>query len=388
MLGMSNCIVLDSGRHYLGGDMIYSNNYTDFKINFTINLCPDGCDEVYYNYISKLLFFNLFLLDAFPDMTTPEGFQNYVYYYIIQKFDFTKDYLYTVTYQKNLIYTENGILYNTGYQLNQFLTVKDVTVSTFRRTLNDKKSNVYINIILDRKENVYYRSYMKLDLLIANISAYSSLFYNVFLLICKFLNHKKLSLKLINKFFNQPSDWNKGKKCITGELVTKKIRIAKFKPQQESVSKLRDDLSENFREKIENYVERKKANKILHFSSIYRCCNSKINRFECGEKLLNYHIDIKYIIKRLSDLENLKALFLDKHQSNIFNLLQHNLYDMDLMESNVNQFLSDNFLENCINDQNLDKKLKSLSALLNSKKDINDKILKLFRILIDYKEDT
>jgi hypothetical protein len=313
MLGMSNCIVLDSGKHYLGGDMIYSNNYTDFKINFTLNLCPYGCDEEYYNYISKLLFFNLFLLDAYPDMTIPEGFQQYVYYYIIQNFDFTKDYLYTVTYQKNLIYTENGILYNTGYQLNQFLTVKDVTVSTFRRTLMNKKSNVYIKILLDRKENVYYRSYMKLDLLIANISAYSTIFYNIFLFICNFLNHKKLSLKLINKFFNSPSDWNKGKKFDTNDLITKKIRIVKYKPQQESVSKFRDEVSESFRDKIVKYVERKRTNKIRLFSPLYGCCHSKNKKFEYGEKLLNYHIDINYIIKRLSDLENLKALLLDKH---------------------------------------------------------------------------
>ncbi len=321
-------------------------------------------------------------------MNSQEGFQSFVYYYIIQNFDFTKDYLYTVTYQKNLIYTENGILYNTGYQLNQFLTVKDVTVSSFRRTLNDKKSNVYINIILDRKENVYYRSYMKLDLLIANISAYSSLFYNVFLLICKFLNHKKLSLKLINKFFNKSSEWNKVKIKSLDQLKSKKIRISKYKPQQESVSKFRDEVSEGYREKIVKYVELKKANKIQHQLPLYKFCFFKNNSFEYGDKLLNYQMDIKYIIKRFSDLENLKALFLDKHQLNIFNLLQPKLsIDNDLMKSNVNQFLSDNFLENCTDDQNLDKKLKSLSTLLNSKKDINDKILKLFRILIDYNEE-
>ena len=385
---MSNCIVLDSGKHYLGGDMIYSNNYSDFKINFTINLCPDGCDEVYYNYISKLLFFNLFLLDAYPDMTIPEGFQQYVYYYIIQNFDFTKDYLYTVTYQKNLIYTENGILYNTGYQLNQFLSIKDITVSNFGRIIRNKKSNVYIKILLDRKENVYYRSYMKLDLLIANISAYSTIFYNIFLFICNFLNHKKLSLKLINKFFNSPSDWNKGKINSSSELKSKKIRIVKYKPQQESVSKFRDEVSESFRDKIVKYVERKRANKIQHHLPLYRFCFFKNNRFEYGDRFLNYQMDIKYIIKRLSDLENLKALFLDKHQLNIFNLLQPKLsIDDELIEYNINQFLSDNFLENCTDDISLDKKLKSLSSVMNSKKDINDKILKLFKTLIDFNEE-
>jgi hypothetical protein len=58
------------------------------------------------------------------------------------------------------------------------------------------------------------------------------------------------------------------------------------------------------------------------------------------------------------------------------------------MESNVSQFFCDNFLENCQDDHNLTKKLKSLSILLNSKKDLNDKILKLFRVHLDLNEDT
>ena len=55
---------------------------------------------------------------------------------------------------------------------------------------------------MDRLENVYTRTYGKLDALFANISALCTVVGKILSLLDKFLNFNKLSIHLINKFFH------------------------------------------------------------------------------------------------------------------------------------------------------------------------------------------
>ena len=364
------CPVLsDDKNYYLGGDIIYSGIETFIKTNFTVSFCNKTCNSDYLDKLTKSqLYFNMLLLDSYSNMTIPEGLSKFVN---LQGFyvDFTKNYDILIVYQNNRLITDEGYFYATPINNTSFLQFKSYNQDLTKRSIVDGDINFSITIQMDRLENVYTRTYGKLDALFANISALCTVVGKILSLLDKFLNFNKLSIHLINKFFHlTEKKEDKNNHIYLTHILNNVGSPGKSKEINNSQKIIPQDLSLTqfiFKKNMMKEIESINNNRITsRFNTIF--CNSK--KLFIGNYLIRYYLDVSVILKKLFDLENIKYLLFSRKEEKVLKLFKNNIL-MDNFEFNYYQnFENDNFLHENINEEMTEKKFNSISKLLSLNK--------------------
>ena len=375
-------ILFDYKKYHLGGDLLYSANMSSIFMNFTVSLCNRTCDPDYLlNLKNSNLYLSMILLDTFPNMTNLES--GFSYFIRIFGFfvDFSKDYLITINYQNNRLTTDQGVFFPTPLKNKDFLNIKSITYISTKREKIDGDININVQINMEIMENLYQRNYMKFDALLANTRAYATIIYHIFFMISSLINYKKLNLKLINKFFhlidqkksNNYSDKIRNPINMTNhsqEYSTYHIRDRKFQCLH---------LQSLIKNKLDKEIYNNKMNKINWMNAFF--CDKK-KKFEIGEELLKFHLDIIVILKQLFDVEKMKKMIYDKDEHKILKLLQNRIV-LQEYDSNYNeQFKMDNFLVKIKSKENLENVAKKFSKLIISGKNqkLKTKILKNLKL--------
>ena len=381
-------ILLKDETYEIGGDFLYSGSQSFLITNFTFSLPNNTFNENNLDSLKRSIFFNMLFIDSYPNMTIPEGFSKFVNSYGLFV-DFTKDYQITIEYQNNRIITDQGFFYSTAKNNTPFFNIKSILSSSLNRDLVNGEINFYIFSYLNRNENVYTRTYQKLDALFANTRALIFIIYQIFSLINSFINYKKLDLELINLFFQ----FNEEKPFINED----KPFIKEFENQANShkLNLVNEDivtyhLKGRKLEALQSILKKKFKSEILikeqkrinsNFKDIF-CENKK--KFNLGEKLLLFHLDIRVILKQLFDLENMKGILFGKDELKVLKLIRDKIkmrdYDLNFKEN----FIKENFLfMNKNTDEKLDDIVKIVAKFIiqgNNNKKLEKKLLKNLNI--------
>ena len=142
----------------------------------------------------------------------------------------------------------------------------------------------------------------------------------------KVLNFPKKDFEDEQKLENIQSDWN----IINIEKKDESILNLfenKFKQKFEELKKYYDEFRFNFIEKLKmslGFVKNKEK-------------NIKNNNFIEGKQRLENYLDIEYIIERLKEVEKLKKVIFNKHQLQIFNLM-NKFHHAENLNNNTKKF--------------------------------------------------
>ena len=185
-----------------------------------------------------------------------------------------------------------------------------------------------------------------------------------------------MDLELINLFFNfnekkeyLNEDENQGNpsrlKLVHDDIITYHLEDPKLEGLQSILKNV-----------LKSEILTKEKNKIkTSFKDLF--CENK-RKFNIGEQLLKFHLDIKVILKQLLDLEKIKSLLYGKNELKVFKLLMNKIiFDPNFKEN----FMTENFLF-----QNKDDKLENVVEsfanfiLQRKNKKLEKKFLKNFKI--------
>ena len=362
-------ILFDNSTYFIGGDMIYSGINSFIITNFTVSFCNQKCNQDNItNFINNRYYFNMPLIDSYPNMTSSEGFAKFLNLYGFF-LDFTKDYVITINYQNNRITTDEGYFYATPKNNTSFFNIKSISQSMTNRLQVNGDINFYIFTNMDRNENVYLRTYQKLGSFVADTRALAYIIYQIFFFLNTIINYKKLEIKLINLLFGfnleKPiiNDSQNRRNSIKINLVNEEIVTYHLKGQK------LNSLQCILKKKFESEILRRENNKINHTCNDLFCENKK--KFDFGEELLKFHLDVKVVLKQFFDLEKMKSLLYNNDELKVLKLITEQ--DQSFKEN----FLRENFLFK--NEEKLDDITKSLAKFI-----LNGKNKKMKKNLLDY----
>ena len=352
--------LFNNSTYFIGGDTIYSGINSFIITNFSVSFCNHNCTKEDLTFFTNNnYFYNMLFIDSYPNMTSPQGFSKFLNSYGFSA-DFTKDYLITINYQNNRITTDEGYFYPTNKNNTPFFNLKSISHSTTNRAQVNGDINFYILTTMDRNENIYTRTYQKLDSLFANTRALTTIIYQIFYFLNTIINYKKFDLKLINLFFHandneEKESINEGN-SIKLNLVNEEVVAYHLKGKK--LEGLQSILKRKFESKI---IAREKNMINSSFKSLF-CENKK--KFDIGQELLKFHLDIRIVLKQLFDLEEMKSLLYENDELKVLKLI--NNCNPTFKEN----FFRDNFLSKNKNEK-LDKIVESFAKFIlhgNNKK--------------------
>jgi hypothetical protein len=320
--------------------------------------------------------------------------------------------------QMKLFLSESSLKSDNGFLFEEFETYETVT---FERVEYDDAilaaDNCYFSLELfsSRTKFAYYRKYVKLPTILANLGGLSSIIQISFSIAASFFSILKRNEHILNKIFD--FDLLDEKKVYEGQRILSNLQknmnlsmsSSSHKPmvnQKKTKSNSRKHNLDNSLEKQKSKILKENKNhtipvnlsltphdsgeekyptyvpdilklieirntKSLKFNffemlkyMLCKCCVNKkiIDKFQLYQKsslVLDYALDITHIIGKLEELEKLKIVILSKHQLALFNFISKYL-----VSQNKNKEVSSN--------------ITKLYALNNDKE-------ALIKLLLDFK---
>ena len=190
----------------LGGNIGTTEQLRQIQFYMQFDLCSykdiqPGCTNSAYlkqlSYIYNLNFYNYY-----SDMTSDKGYVKFKDFYNILFSPFN-DINVLIKLQKNIVYSDDNYLFNffpiTTFEYYSYSTVE---ISTIERQSSNTNYLIFrIMIEMDKYQNVYNRTYMKLDQLLSNTLS----IFSVLLLICKnltkFVEYRSVEYYLMKKLY-------------------------------------------------------------------------------------------------------------------------------------------------------------------------------------------
>ena len=122
----------------------------------------------------------------------------------------SEDQIIDIKLQKNLIYSDDNYLFNFyPKKIYQFYTYSDINIYSAPRMNDPKIASFSFTIQLDKNQITYYRSYMKVDQLLANTMSILSVLLLVFENLTKLFEYKSVEYFLMKKlyYFNSKKNY-------------------------------------------------------------------------------------------------------------------------------------------------------------------------------------
>jgi len=273
-------------------------------------------------------------------MNVEKGFNEFISIYS-KEIDFTKDISFQIRYQKNQIVSDTGLFYSSISQPQEYINIKSIIVSEKARNDINGKFETEFSYFLDKMENSFYRNYMKLDSLFANIGAFSSIFKTISYMLSKIINYKALELKLINKFFDLTEEKEKDKEKFN------KLRITKQKIVNKTDSIQRyTHIYPSFNYVVKNIRSIHFSNNDkLEFSVFNFCCMNKRKKFDVGLNALEFNLDIIVLLKRILNMDIIKDIVIQKDLLKLINAFRMKIFiDEFSYNKEINKFNKENFI--------------------------------------------
>lgn len=272
----------------------------------------------------------------------------YIYEHYKPDFKFKKTIINKIN--PSILFSDQGLI-NDDYQLNS------INFNSGQQILDIYTKNEEDNILFEYKINLsfqidqFYIRNQKLNSIIGSFGGLIHLFYSLGAFFCYRLNRFFL--------FNSLTDFTFGSGHLakTKEKVHPKYLII-FQTSKTFYSE----------DTVKTYSSPKiRFNFVKAFYSIIRFKKKEYDSYQKTRKLLNEYIDLKKIISKLQEIDNLKEIFLEEYQRFFFDLIPRPDIFQVFKEREI---ISKNNLKK-------EKRLENYQVMITKKNLINDKILNL-----------
>ena len=197
----------------LGGSLVSTQQIRD--INFTMKF--DLSSDKNFSFISGNLtnlnnipyYFSFIFNNYHFDLNLSQGNNEFLDYQE-KRILAGEDQIVEILLQKNLIYSDDNYLFNFyPKKIYQFYTYSDINIYSTPRMKDPKIASFTFRIHLDKNQITYYRSYMKLDQLLANTMSILSVLLLVFENLTKLFEYKSVEYFLMKKlyYFNSKKNY-------------------------------------------------------------------------------------------------------------------------------------------------------------------------------------
>ena len=216
----------------LGGGIATTQQIKKIVARFQIDICKTFVGNQCYNQsflkIANPFTYSLFLNNYFVNMSSKRGYQEFTDFYNLDSISFDSDVSVIMKIKKNTIYTDDNILFNfLPPKLDLYYTYSVVQLLSKERTGPTNLLTVSFDIELDKFQNVYRRSYMKIDQLLANTMSIFSVLLLIFESLTKFIVYGSLEFYLMKKLYYFDS------KCEYKSIQMKNLSLlSKFKKRR------------------------------------------------------------------------------------------------------------------------------------------------------------
>jgi hypothetical protein len=366
--GLNNYYCFDDQNFTVGG--FFDNQYTRYTvlslkrcINSTEN--SDICapvEEIESFFKDKAISWNIYYLNSIfntQDFTKPK------ISYIVNNYKSVQYGLYKIFelyIMKRFLKSDNGII---------FQSIEQSEIVSFFENSYDFTEMLHeghlasIFLYSSNKEEIYNRSYMKLQWIFASVGALAEIFMHLFRFICSYFTSLTMNKKILNKIFdydlikNQNTENNKSiNKSTLIKLDSYNLFGRDFSPNSRRISirnpqiqkdmerpKLINNLSQEEptvqmtkhldKERLFEIIEKintKEKRNFLCFNykemvMMLLCkkflddkLKQKNDLYEKSVGILDDYLDISYIIQKLEEFEKLKLICLTDEQLALFNL--------------------------------------------------------------------
>lgn len=329
-------------------------SFLNFKISKCVNKTNETCAsqekiDSFFTKNGNKIYFNLLLMNNIINIY---DFENTLYSflddrtYVLLNRDSYKEKNFYLT--KNTIYTDDSILM-TNYK-------EDLDTYVFENNYDEtevplsSKDSTYCSIYLRSNflAKHQFRTFEKLGRFISYIGGFWSVLFLFFSILGKKYNKHKLLVKMANELYDfeaekleslRRKDEEKagGKLGFFGlnilqkknlESNAKQIKVADLKSQKNSL--------ENIDRNIQSYVQKKTQNKLIEsikylFECFFRKKESK-EAFKVQQTLrekafceIYKEVDIINLLRKLKQIDKIKALLLNHEQRNLFDFSKKTL---------------------------------------------------------------
>lgn len=321
---------------YAGIDIIKS-YYNSLQAAIVIDTCSmfnnDQCTDNDHPLLLSILFGN-----NYTNLLDPQGYSPSFDYKEYMNFNANLDYKILITYTKNTLITDNNFIYSFFKPEKVVYFSMNLDIQPTERP----KKNPYLMItqhyIYDDYENIIYRSYTKFDETLANIFSIIEIFAVLGSVICYVFTNGNLERKIANDlYFFEPDDNNRGSSSIR---LMRSVKSINNNDNSANVSNNVNQFSSRQLNTIdkEKYIsgDRIKKENCLFFYR-YICVargnkQSNIKKHLTAENLLTADMDIRVILMKLIEYENIKKIIFNKQQVECIKMIRNRNINFKIKE--------------------------------------------------------
>jgi hypothetical protein len=254
----------------------------------------------------KMVLFSI--INKVPDIRTDEGYSKYNHS-IFDYYNGNNIFSVRIKVIKNTMNTDNNLIFNFIESNISIFYTYDIGVYTSYSRQNNDTLNVSIQFEMSNLEYIYQRSYLKFDALLANIFAMTSIVSMIFVIIHYVFNYGTMEYTLIKNLYM-------------------------FKDGIDELTSMRKPINfkNNDASKHKVWLGISKENTIRKSNFLFFSCKHNINytKFNIGNSLLEYDMNIIVVMRKLIEYENLKKIILEDYQNNALMSLNSRLIDYTL----------------------------------------------------------
>jgi hypothetical protein len=311
----------------------------------------------------------------------------------------------------NEINTDNGLIFENKQALN-YLSHHQSVNDNYQS--NNSKFLCEINLLISKNKQISHRSYIKLQYLLAYIGGLTNMLLVIGYYMTFYFSRIELEISILNKVFDFNTEDNSYNillrskshvKTLNSHLsdnIINKLNINVNQLKKSNLGNLQAKpymglqlqvFNENL-SRLKSHYLINNTDKKLNFNffqtirySLFPKCYKKVNKswdiFQNSRQVLNDILDIGNILKKLDDLEKLKICLLNEEELAMFELANHNLFDINDVENrNVSlRYLFKEFSKNKENQLKLARKFSN--KYKNNENGITELQNKLLHMLDD-----
>ena len=359
---------------------------------------------------AKILFF---YKDTYPDMQVTQGYSSSLVSEIIP-IDYTVNYNIVLTVKKNIVITDNNILFNFLSNKNTEFYSYVINVWPKTKAENDRADVMKISIkyIMDKQINYFNRSYEKVDSLIANTYA----IYGFIIISCQIIvgliDIGKVDFYLMNKLYtyeildsngnivsysrNESKVKENVEKFIDKNQVNKvqedpdKMVVLKENASRENVVNPKPIENKENLEKLKQNKEKLKKKRKHEFerklckllTTTYLKCGKKSDfnkSMTIGTSLLEYDFNILTVMHKLIEHEKIMDILFTKDQKEMISFIKSRVITTD--EKCLEEIRKEDYsFENIIEINEIERKNEFNSDnVFDTNKELNKRIIGLIK---------
>ena len=390
----------------LGGSPVLTKQVRQIEFSIKYDLCSNkNFLLICRNNTAQLLnpfFLNIFFNNHYSDLNLAQGYR------LFQDFQQKiisagEDYIIEITVEKNTIYSDDNYLFNFyPKRIYKYYAYTNININSYPRRGDPNFATFNFIIRLDKYETNYYRSYMKLDQLLANTMSIFSVLLLLFENLTKIFEFKSVEYYLMKKLYyfnlkencgiikleslikNMKKKTNLSNYLLTLDMIEIELNVQSEKNDLNKIVVDKSLEDKNYkREEVTKFgkkeevewrkiIEGTKPHNLRIKKLLFEVCPCKSSSYEenmikinKGQEMLFYDLNIVTILKKLIEFEKFKEILFNKNQidlMNVFhtrkinskmevkNFLKNKLYKIKYDE-NYSIDISEAY-ENCLGSQN------------------------------------